>query len=392
MLAQSTLPARESRSVDDPLLEVKGLQTHFFLEEGVVKAVDGVDLQLERGKTLAIVGESGCGKSVMARTILQIVPKPGRIIGGEILFHSQHPSKDGRSAAGEVINITALKPDSRAMKEFRGKEASMIFQEPMASLSPLHTIGNQIMENFRLHFPVSKQEARDVTIEMLRKVGIPRAEERVDAYPHQLSGGMRQRAMIALALICQPSLLIADEPTTALDVTTQAQILEVMKALQRELGMAIMIITHDLGVVAEVADDVAVMYLGQVVEQAPVDEIFHDPKHPYTRGLLRSVPKLESQVRARLDAIPGSVPHPYNRPNACVFNPRCRERVENKLRICKIEEPQLLPVNEKQNVRCWLYHDQPERDYQAPCRGEVTPAAQTIASETLRRVPHEGSL
>ncbi|PLS81651.1 MAG: dipeptide/oligopeptide/nickel ABC transporter ATP-binding protein [Chloroflexi bacterium] len=392
MIAQSTLPSRDTRTVDAPLLEVKGLQTHFFLEEGVVKAVDGVDFQLERGKTLAIVGESGCGKSVMARTILQIVPEPGKIVGGEILFHRQHPAKNGRSATGEVINITALKPDSHQMRELRGKEAAMIFQEPMTSLSPVHTIGNQIMENFLLHFPVSKQEARNVTIEMLQKVGIPRAEQRVDAYPHQLSGGMRQRAMIAMALICQPSLLIADEPTTALDVTTQAQILEVMKNLQRELGMAVMIITHDLGVVAEVADDVVVMYLGQVVEHAPVDELFHDPKHPYTRGLLRSIPKLESETRGRLDAIPGSVPHPYNRPNACVFHPRCKERVENKLRICKIEEPQLLPVDADQSVRCWLYHDQPARDYRAPCRDEVSPTAQKVAVETLRQVPHEGSL
>ncbi len=392
MLAQPTVRAENQAGHPDLLLEVKGLQTHFFLEEGVVKAVDGVDFQLERGKTLAIVGESGCGKSVMARTILQIVPNPGRIVGGEILFHRQHPAKDGRSTTAEVLNITAMKSNSPEMRDFRGKEASMIFQEPMTSLSPVHTIGNQIMENFLLHFPVSKEEARKVAIGMLEKVGIPKAAERVDAYPHQLSGGMRQRAMIAMALICQPSLLIADEPTTALDVTTQAQILEVMKNLQRDLGMAIMIITHDLGVVAEVADDVVVMYLGQVVEHAPVDEIFHDPKHPYTRGLLRSIPKIESQTRERLDAIPGSVPHPYNRPNACVFHPRCKERVENKLRICKIEEPQLLPVNEAQRVRCWLYHDQPARDYQAPCRAETTPAAQKIAAEALRNIPHEGSL
>ena len=376
---------------DDLLLEVRGLKTHFFLDEGTVKAVDGVDFTLGRGRTLAVVGESGCGKSVMARSILQIVPRPGRIVAGDIIFHRQLPAAKGATFRSEVINLTELKPNGPEIRAFRGREASMIFQEPMSSLSPVHTIGNQIMENFTLHFDVSKKEGRNVTIEMLRKVGIPRAEQRVDAYPHQLSGGMRQRAMIAMALICQPSLLIADEPTTALDVTTQAQILELMLKLQQELGMAIMIITHDLGVVAEVADDVVVMYLGEVVEQAPVDEIFHDPKHPYTRGLLRSIPKLESQTRERLDAIPGSVPHPYNRPSACVFHPRCKERVEHRLRICKTEEPQLLPVDGEQSVRCWLYHDEPERGHQAPLRAEVTPGAQREAVAALQAIPHEGS-
>jgi peptide/nickel transport system ATP-binding protein len=343
---------------NDVLLEIKDLKTHFFLDDGLVKAVDGVDLTVWRGKTLAVVGESGCGKSVMARSIIQIVTSPGRIVGGEILFHREVASKNGRDAGPEVFNVTKYDRKSKEMRDFRGNEVAMIFQEPMASLSPVHTIGNQISENFRLHFPVSKQEARNVTIEMLRKVGIPRPEQRIDSYPHQLSGGMRQRAMIAMALICQPSLLIADEPTTALDVTTQAQILELMQKLQEELGMAIMIITHDMGVVAEIADDVAVMYLGQVVEQAPVDELFHNPKHPYTRGLLRSIPRLESQTRDRLDVIPGAVPHPYNRPTGCRFHPRCRERIENKLRICKQQEPELLPVSDVQQVRCWLYHDE----------------------------------
>ncbi len=260
--------------MDDVLLEVRGLRTHFLLDEGVVKAVDGADVLVRRGRTLAVVGESGCGKSVMARSILQIVPQPGRIVGGQIQFHRQ---ADGQV---EAIDITDLPPNSARMRAIRGRDISMIFQEPMASLSPVHTIGPQVAENFRLHWPVSQQEARTVTIEMLRKVGILRAEQRFDAYPHQLSGGMRQRAMIAMALICQPSLLIADEPTTALDVTTQAQILDLMQQLQQELGMAIIIITHDLGVVAEIADDVAVMYLGEVVEQAPVDAIFHNPQHP----------------------------------------------------------------------------------------------------------------
>jgi oligopeptide/dipeptide ABC transporter ATP-binding protein len=357
--------------MDDVLLEVKDLQTHFFLEEGVVRAVDGADLRVLRGRTLAVVGESGCGKSVMARSILQIVPQPGRTIGGQILFHSRPPAGPGASPA-ETIDITALPPNSAEMRSMRGRDIAMIFQEPMASLSPAHAIGGQIAENFRLHFPVSRKEARDVTIEMLRKVGIPRAEQRYDAYPHQLSGGMRQRAMIAMALICQPSLLIADEPTTALDVTTQAQILELMQQLQQELGMAIMIITHDLGVVAEVADEVAVMYLGEVVEQAPVDAIFHSPTHPYTRALLRSIPRLESESHTRLDTIPGSVPHPYNRPAGCRFHPRCRERVANGLTICKEQAPALLPVNHEQQVRCWLYHRPPATDHRPPTAAEAS--------------------
>jgi peptide/nickel transport system ATP-binding protein len=354
---------------NDLLLEVKDLQTYFYLDEGIVKAVDGATLQVRRGKTLAVVGESGCGKSIMARSILQIVAKPGKIVGGEISFYRHLMDSNGIETRSEQMKLTDYKPNSAEMRAFRGKEAAMIFQEPMASLSPVHTIGNQVMENFRQHFPVSKKEARNVTIEMLGKVGIPRPEQRFDAYPHQLSGGMRQRAMIAMALICQPSLLIADEPTTALDVTTQAQILELMQKLQAELGMAIVIITHDLGVVAEIADDVAVMYLGQVVEQAPVDELFHNPHHPYTRGLLRSIPRLESQTRERLDAIPGSVPHPYNRPTGCRFHPRCRERLANKLDVCKTDEPELLPLDDKQTVRCWLYH-KPGASSSAPETGD----------------------
>jgi oligopeptide/dipeptide ABC transporter ATP-binding protein len=338
--------------MSDLLLEIENLQTFFFLDEGIVMSVDGATLHVERGKTLAIVGESGCGKSVMARSMLQIVPNPGRIVGGSIRFHRK--TKSGV----ETMEITKLDPNSREMRAFRGQEAAMIFQEPMSSLSPVHTIGSQIMENFTQHFSVSKREGRDVTIEMLRKVGIPRAEERFDAYPHQLSGGMRQRAMIAMALICQPSLLIADEPTTALDVTTQAQILELMQQLQQELGMAIIIITHDLGVVAEIAEDVAVMYLGEVVEQSPVDDIFHRPQHPYTQGLLRSIPRLETSTRSRLDPIPGTVPHPYNRPPACRFQPRCRECAVRNLEICSVKEPPQIVTPDGRMVRCWLYDEE----------------------------------
>jgi oligopeptide/dipeptide ABC transporter ATP-binding protein len=333
---------------NDLLLEIENLQTHFFLDDGLVKAVDGVDLTVRRGRTLAVVGESGCGKSIMARSILQIVTPPGKIVGGAIRYHR---------APDTVIDLLRYDRKGPEMRAFRGNEAAMIFQEPMASLSPVHSIGEQVAESFRLHTRVSKQEARQVAIEMLRKVGIPRPEDRYAAYPHQLSGGMRQRAMIAMALICQPDLLIADEPTTALDVTTQAQILELIQRLQAELGMAVIIITHDLGVVAEIADDVAVMYLGQVVEQAPVHELFSAPKHPYTRGLLRSIPRLEDETRARLDAIPGAVPHPYNRPGGCRFHTRCRERIINQLSACRTSEPPLIQLGAEQQVRCWLYSD-----------------------------------
>jgi peptide/nickel transport system ATP-binding protein len=332
---------------NDILLEVKGLKTHFFLDEGTVKAVDGVDLTIRRGKTLCVVGESGCGKSITARSILQLIDSPGRIVDGQVLFYpdARSKSRSDRESAEEreggsqvtvqtatqtagVIDLAALDPRGQRMREIRGKEISMIFQEPMTSLSPVHTIGNQIAENVLLHEKVSKQEARDRTIEELRRVGIPRPEQRVDNYPFQLSGGMRQRAMIAMALACNPKLLICDEPTTALDVTTQAQILELMYELQQEMGMAMMFITHDLGVVAEIADDVTVMYLGIAAERGDVDSIFHDPKHPYTRALLRSIPKLGRRSHQRLNSIRGMVPHPYNRPPACPFHTRCDDFME----------------------------------------------------------------
>ena len=341
----------------EALLEVRGLKTHFFLDEGVVKAVDGVDLRVRRGETLCVVGESGCGKSVTARSILQLVDRPGRIVDGEILFShtpgnesngNVRASKAGARTQGtatevrEVLDLASLDPKSKAMRDIRGKEISMIFQEPMTSLSPVHTIGEQIMENILLHLPLDKEEARDRTVEELARVGIPNPDQRVDAYPFQLSGGMRQRAMIAMALSCNPSLLIADEPTTALDVTTQAQILELMRGLQDELGMAIMFITHDLGVVAEMADDVAVMYLGIVAERGDVDSIFHDPKHPYTRALLRSIPRMgRSKANQRLDSIRGMVPHPYNRPTGCPFHTRCDEIIEG---YCEEILPPRIPL------------------------------------------------
>jgi peptide/nickel transport system ATP-binding protein len=364
------------RSLDanDTLLEVRGLKTHFFLDEGVVKAVDGVDLKIRRGETLCVVGESGCGKSVTARSILQLVDRPGRIVEGEILL-SHDPQAEPNGAAGvvpegaptdggatatttrEVLDLASLDPRSKAMRDIRGKEISMIFQEPMTSLSPVHTIGDQITENVLLHLSMNKQEARDRTVEELGRVGIPNPERRVDAYPFQLSGGMRQRAMIAMALSCNPSLLIADEPTTALDVTTQAQILELMRGLQDELGMAIMFITHDLGVVAEMADDVAVMYLGIVAERGNVDSIFHDPKHPYTRALLRSIPRMGRKANRRLDSIRGMVPHPYNRPKGCPFHTRCDEFMEG---YCERILPPTIPLDgtsleSPRETRCLLY-------------------------------------
>ncbi|CAN5138384.1 ABC transporter ATP-binding protein [soil metagenome] len=326
-----------------PLISMRGLYVHFGTNEGTVKAVDGVDLDIADGKTLCIVGESGCGKSVTARAILQIIQRPGEIVAGEILF---------RREDGSQVDIAKLDTTGKEIRAIRGAEVAMIFQEPMTALGPLHTIGNQIMDAIRLHTKVDKREARLRAIEVLNRVGMPRPEQQLASYPFQLSGGMRQRAMIALALSCRPRLLIADEPTTALDVTTQAVILDLIAELQADLGMAVMFITHDLGVVAEVADDVAVMYLGKVVERGPVDDIFHAPKHPYTRSLLRSIPRLNSD--APLVAIEGMVPHPFRRPAGCPFHPRCAEVMPG--RCDHIVPPRtLLPDNGE--VRCLLYED-----------------------------------
>ena len=333
----------------DLLLEVTNLKTHFFTDEGVVKAVDGVDLAIERGKTLCVVGESGCGKSVTARSILQIVDPPGRIVGGQILFHGR---QTGNGAGPDVVDLAALDPRGSQIRAIRGREIAMIFQEPMTSLSPLYTVGEQIIEAILLHLRLTKAEARARAIELLGKVGIPRPDQRVDAYPFQLSGGMRQRAMIAMALSCDPVLLIADEPTTALDVTTQAQILDLIRALQAELGMALMLITHDLGVVAEMADDVVVMYLGVAAETGDVDAVFHDPKHPYTRALLRSIPKVGLKARQRLASIQGMVPNPFNRPRGCPFHPRCDDFMPGR---CDVLVPEPVYLGPRREVRCLLH-------------------------------------
>ncbi|HEY3083101.1 MAG TPA: ABC transporter ATP-binding protein [Chloroflexota bacterium] len=336
------------------LLEVKDLKTHFFLDHGVVRAVDGVNLRVEPGKTLGIVGESGCGKSITARSIIRTVEPPGRIVGGQILLRRRAGGGNGR-APTEVVDLARLPPRGREIRAIRGREIAMIFQEPMTSLSPHYTIGNQIGESLLLHFGVGKREARERTIDLLRQVGMARPERRIDDYPHQLSGGMRQRAMIAMAIACGPSLLIADEPTTALDVTTQAQILELLKSMQERLGMAVVIITHDLGVIAETADDVAVMYLGSVVETADVDAIFHDPKHPYTRALLRSIPKVGLETRQRLDSIAGMVPDPFHRPSGCTFHPRCPAFMDG---VCDRRVPPTVELGQGRDVSCLLY---PER-------------------------------
>ncbi len=339
----------------DTLIEVKDLHTYFHLAEGVVHAVEGADLRIKRGETMGVVGESGCGKSMTAHSILRIVPTPGQIERGEILFH--RPLTGGDSSTVEIIDLAQLEPNGAQIRSIRGNEISMVFQEPMTALSPVLTVGKQIMEAIVLHQQVSRTEAREIAIDMLARVKMPNPERIVDNYPFELSGGMRQRAVIAMALSCSPSLLIADEPTTALDVTTEAQILDLMRDLQRDLGMAIMYITHNLGVIAEMAKDVAVMYLGKVVEQAPVQSVFFHPRHPYTQGLLKSIPHLDEVVKTdkadrRLWTITGVVPDPYTRLKGCPFYPRCPEFIPD---VCDQVVPPLIETQAEHLVRCHLY-------------------------------------
>ncbi|MEF2070305.1 ABC transporter ATP-binding protein [Consotaella aegiceratis] len=299
---------------DERLIELDDVHVHFPMREGLVKAVNGVSYHVDKGEVLGIVGESGSGKSIAARSIMRLLPRNAREAGGTIRL---------RPRSGEEFELSAFQRNSRAIRRVRGQHVGMIFQEPMTALSPVHTIGTQIMRTLRLHLKLSPAAARARAIELLAKVRLPRPEQIVDSYPHQLSGGMRQRAMIALAISCNPSLLIADEPTTALDVTTESQILELLKDLQAEVGMAIIFITHNFGVVADIADRVAVMYLGRIVETASVDDIFYAPKHPYTQALLRSIPLLGGEQGNRLPTIPGMVPDPYSVPPGCPFHPRC---------------------------------------------------------------------
>ena len=322
------------------ILRLEDLKTYFFTDDGVVKAVDGVDLTVRRGEVLGLVGESGCGKTVTSLSVMRLIDQPGKIVSGSIMFEGT-----------ELLDLTESE-----MTRIRGSRIAMIFQQPQAALNPVLRGGDQIVEVLQMHAGLSKREAWARGVELLEMVGIPEAERRMNAYPHELSGGMAQRVMISLALAADPVLLIADEPTTALDVTIQAQILDLLRELRARIDTAIILITHDLGVVAEVADRVAVMYAGRIVEEADVDTLYAQPLHPYTQGLMGSVPVL-GQLRDELDVIPGTVPDLIALPPGCKFAPRCRARVEHDLVICTEEEPQLQSAHEKHNVRCWLYHD-----------------------------------
>ncbi len=335
-----------------PLLEVRNLKTYFYTEDGTVKAVDGVDFEVNPGEVLGLVGESGCGKSVSSFSIMRLVSAPGKIVDGEILF-------DGRDL---------LKLSEAEMVTMRGYRISMIFQQPQSSLNPVFKVGDQVAEVLQIHQGMKKEEAWQKAVELLRLVGIPDPEKKAHAYPHEMSGGQAQRVMIAMALALNPQLLIADEPTTALDVTIQAQILDLMRDLRTRMGTAVILITHDLGVVAEMADRVAVMYAGRIVEQTDVRTIFAKPLHPYTQGLMASIPIL-GQVKEVLEVIPGSVPNLVNLPPGCRFAPRCRARVEHNLTICTESEPELLPVATNHIVRCWLYHSKDSLGHQAPLTG-----------------------
>ncbi|MBI5303215.1 MAG: ABC transporter ATP-binding protein [Chloroflexi bacterium] len=334
-----------------PLLSVRDLQVHFFMDEGVVKAVDGVTFQVHAGQVFGIVGESGCGKSVTMKAVLRIVEPPGKIVNGEILLRRASKHDGSRD---EVIDLAKFEPNGKAMRSIRGAEIALIPQEPMAAFSPVHTVGDQIIEAIVLHQAVNHREARKIALQMFKDVGIPMPEQRLDEYSWQLSGGLRQRAIIAMALSCNPRLLIADEPTTAVDVTTQAQVLRLLRRLQQDRNAAIIFITHDLGVIAQTASYVMVMYLGLVMEEGPVDDIFHAPKHPYTQALLRSIPTINMTPRVILPTISGSIPHPFNKPRGCPFHPRCPKFMQGK---CDVRTPMLQPIGDNQLVSCFLYHD-----------------------------------
>ena len=339
-LAPASRDRRRIPRGDGPLLEVKGLRTSFFTRDGVVRAVDGIDFAVDRGEIMGLVGESGCGKSVTSLSIMRLVGKPGRIEGGSVLFDGQ--------------DLLTLRDE--AMRKIRGDRISMIFQQPTSSLNPVRDVGRQISEVLELHRGMKGNVARARARDLLQMVGIPDPERRLASYPHEMSGGMAQRVMIAMALACEPELLIADEPTTALDVTIQAQILDLMRTLRDETGTAIIFITHDLGVVAEMCDRVAVMYAGEIVEQTDVVTLFRDPRHPYTKGLIRSIPVV-GDVQDELPVIPGNVPNLIDLPKGCRFAPRCTARVDADLTISLEVHPELRPLTPGHDVRCWLYHD-----------------------------------
>ena len=353
------------------LVEIKDLKVQFDVRDGIVKAVDGASFEIRRGETLGVIGESGCGKSMTAKAIMQMVPRPGKIVEGEVIYH-RRVEQNGDGEVVEEVCVTELDPDGEKIRKIRGGEIGMIFQEPMSSLTPVYTAGTHIREGVRLHrlMPirkvdaqmveaiqayrkVTKQEAREIAIEMLHKVGLPKPEQRVDSYPHQLSGGQRQRVMIAVALSCLPAMLIADEPTTALDVSIEAQILDIMRELQETMDMAILFITHNLGVIAEMAEEICVMYMGKVVERADTVTVFYEPKHPYTRALLQSIPRIGKKTGARLASIEGMVPDPFNLPTGCLFHPRCPEFMPGK--CDRIVPGWTQVVGENHWVSCLLY-------------------------------------
>ncbi|MEW6716817.1 MAG: ABC transporter ATP-binding protein [Chloroflexota bacterium] len=334
---------------NQPILEVQGLKTYFYTEDGVVKAVDGVDLIVNQGEVLGLVGESGCGKSVTSLSIMRLIGIPGKILEGSVYF-------DGR-------NLLELSEEE--MVGMRGNRISMIFQQPQSSLNPVFTVGDQVAEVLQIHSDMSKEEAWERAVELLRLVGIPDVEQKAYAFPHEMSGGQAQRVMIAMALALNPQLLIADEPTTALDVTIQAQILDLMRGLRKRMGTSVILITHDLGVIAEMADRVAVMYAGRIVEETDIKTIFERPTHPYTLGLIASIPVF-GKVKAKLNVIPGSVPNLIDLPPGCRFAPRCRERAENQLTICTEVEPDIINIYPGHTVRCWLYQDY--KDHKAPLK------------------------
>ncbi len=344
--------ASASTKPKDALLQVKGLKTYFFTDDGVVAAVDGVDFEVAAGEVFGLVGESGCGKSVTSFSILRLVDAPGRIVAGKVLLE------------GEDL----LSKSDRDMNDVRGREISMIFQQPKSSLNPVFTIGEQIVEVFQIHEKTDKKEAWDRAVQLLKQVGIPEAERKARSYPHQLSGGQAQRVMIAMALALKPKLLIADEPTTALDVTIQAQILDLVRQLSAQTGTSVILITHDLGVIAEMADRVAVMYAGQIVEEAETDTLFAKPLHPYTQGLHDSIPIL-GQVKERLETISGNVPNLIGLENHCRFAPRCKAREAYDLKICYEVEPSLIAVSSAHKVRCWLYEE--HEGHSPPLKGKV---------------------
>jgi oligopeptide/dipeptide ABC transporter ATP-binding protein len=333
-----------------PLLEVKNLKTYFFTEDGVVKAVDGVDFFVNPGEVLGLVGESGCGKSVTSLSIMRLIGIPGKVVDGTITFEGK-----------EILKL----PEAE-MVQMRGNRMSMIFQQPQSSLNPVFKIGDQVAEVMQIHQRMGKEQSWEKGVELLRLVGIPDPERKAHAFPHEVSGGQAQRVMIAMALALNPQLLIADEPTTALDVTIQAQILDLMRDLINRMNTAVILITHDLGIIAEIAHRVAVMYAGRIVEQTKVSKLFENPLHPYTQGLIASIPVL-GQIKDKLDVIPGSVPNLVNLPPGCKFAPRCRPRLEYELAICTKVEPELLPAYDPDHtVRCWLYHNCESEGHQAP--------------------------